>query len=116
MHYDNSKNKSLGSFIAGALTALIGAGYFLFGSRHARRNRRKVEGWFEDARSEVMGKIRNTKRLSRDKYNQIVDTVSDKYSQMKDVGRDKADEFRDELRSYWEDMEKETRDRDEDIE
>lgn len=101
-----TKNRSLaGVFLSGALAATVLSGYFLFGSRNAKRNRIKVEDFIEDAKAEVVTKMKKIKRLSRDKYYEIVDSVSNEYSKIKTIGIEKASELRDELRSKWEEIE-----------
>lgn len=107
-HYH--KKRKMGAFLSGMLVATAVGGYLLFGSKNAKRNRQKVEDWVEDAKTEVMNKLKKIKRLTREKYYEIVDTVSEKYSEMKEVGQEKADEFRDELRKKWKEMEEETED------
>jgi len=89
-----------------AVAAAIG-GYFLFGSKNARKNRQKVEDGIEDAKADVMNKLKKIKRLSRDKYYEIVDEVMNKYSKLKKIGTEKAEELRDELKERWEEIEKE---------
>ncbi len=95
---------SLGSFISGALAATAVAGFMLFTSKNAKKNREAVEEWVEDAKTDVLKGLKKVKRLSREKYDDIVDTVSDKYSQMKNVGSEKADDLREELKSRWEEV------------
>lgn len=104
---EHNKKMEMGAFLSGAFVATAIGGYFLFGSKNAKKNRQKVEDEIEDAKVEVMNKLRKIKRLSRDKYYEIVDGVSDKYSKMKDFGKEKADSLRNELKGRWDEIEKE---------
>jgi len=104
---EHNKKGNVGAFLSGVFVATAIGGYFLFGSKDAKKNRQKVEEWIEDAKSDVMAKLKKVKKLSKDKYYEIVDDVSDKYSKLKEVGKEKADELRDELKSRWEEIEKE---------
>lgn len=88
------------------MAAAIG-GYFLFGSKNAKKNRQKIEDGIESAKNEVMTRIKKIKKLTKAKYDEIVDDIADKYSAIKEFGQEKADELRDELKSKWEEIEKE---------
>lgn len=90
------------------MTAVV-AGYTFFLSKNSKKNRDKTEEWIERARTETLSKIKAVKKLSKEKYYEIVDQVSDKYSKAKDVGKDKADKFRKELKSRWQEAEKEAK-------
>jgi gas vesicle protein len=106
MEYNNKKGK-LGAFLSGVVMATAIGGYMLFGSKKSRRNRQKVEDWMEDAKAEVVTRLKKIKKLSRDKYDEIIDTVSDKYAELKEVGKEKADTLRDELKSRWDEVKRE---------
>jgi hypothetical protein len=104
----NNKNNSFGPFLTGILAATAVIGYFLFGSKHARRNRDKVEQWVEDATDEVLTEVKKAKRMSRQKYDDIVDTVMQKYEKLKEVGSDKANSLRNELKRKMDEAAQET--------
>jgi len=108
---EKSNKNEIGAFISGALVATAIAGYALFVSKDAKDNRDRVEDWVDDAKAEALSKIKKVKRLSRRKYDEIIDTVSDKYSKIKEVGQNKADEFCEELKSRWDEIEKEEKNR-----
>ena len=108
-HYRNKKD-SLSSFVKGAMMATVALGYLFFASKNAKRNREMVDGWMENAKAEVMDKMKKVQNLSKQKYYEIVDSVSDKYSALKEVGQEKADEFREELRRKWQEAEEEEED------
>lgn len=105
----HNKKSNAGAFLSGVIVATAVGGYFLFGSKNAKKNRRKVEDYIEEAKTDVMVKLKKVKRLSKNKYYEIVDEVSDKYAKVKEVGEEKADEFRDKLKSKWKEIEKEAR-------
>jgi gas vesicle protein len=106
---EHNKKGNMGAFLSGVFVATAVGGYLLFGSKNAKKNRQKVEDWVEDAKADVVSRLKKIKRLSRDKYYEIVDDVSGKNSKMKDVGKEKADELRDELKRRWEEIEEEAR-------
>ena len=107
---EHNKKSEAGAFMTGVFVATAIGGYLLFGSKNAKKNRQAVQDKVEDAKTDVMVKLRKMKRLSRDQYDKIVDEVSDKYSKMKEFGMEKADELRTELKSRWDDIEKQARD------
>lgn len=104
---EKNKKNNIEAFLSGVFVATAIGGYFLFGSKNARKNRQKIDNWIENAQEDVMTQIKKIKKISKDKYYEIVDEISDKYSKLKEVGKEKADELRLELKSKWEQIEKE---------
>lgn len=100
-----NKSGKAGAFLAGVALATIAGGYFLFGSKNAKRNREKVEAWTLQAKSEVLDSLRKMKDISKDKYYEVVDMVSEKYANLKEVGKEKAEKFKNELRDHWQNIE-----------
>ena len=101
---EHNKKSNLGAFLSGVFAAAAVGGYMLFGSKNAKKNRQKVEDWVEDAKADVASRLKSIKRLTREKYNEVVDTVSEKYSKTKEVGKEKSDKLRDELKSRWDEI------------
>lgn len=106
---EHNKKGNMGAFLSGIFVATTIGGYFLFGSKNAKRNRQKVEDHIEDAKADVMARLKKIKKLSRDKYYEIVDDVSNKYSEMKKIGAEKVDALRDGLKEKWEEIEEKAR-------
>lgn len=96
-----------GALVVGVAAAAIAGGYYLFGAKNAKQNRKKIEAWAVKAKGEVLEKLEKAKELSQDEYDKIVDAVSDKYSKLKDIGEEKANGLRKELKSHWKDIKKE---------
>ncbi len=105
-----SHKSSFGAFMSGAVVALALASYFLFGSNQAKRNRDAVESWSENMRRDVLDKVRRIKKLSKDEYYKIVDSISEKYQKIKDSGKEEVDDLRKELHDRWDEIEKEVKD------
>lgn len=106
---EHNKKASIKGFLSGVFVATAIGGYFLFGSKNAKRNRQKVEDSIDDAKADVMARLKKIKVLSKDKYYEIVDDVSEKYSKIKKIGAEKMEEFKNGLKNKWEDIEKEAR-------
>ncbi|MFZ2523230.1 MAG: hypothetical protein WAW92_02475, partial [Minisyncoccia bacterium] len=94
---EHNKKSEAKAFLSGVFVATAIGGYLLFGSKNAKKNRQTVQDTVENAKAEVMAKLKKMKKLSRDQYDKIVDDVSDKYSSMKEFGVEKANELRTEL-------------------
>ncbi len=92
------------AFIVGAVTATVAGGYFLFGSKNAKKNRQKIEIWTLKAKAEVLEKIEGVKELGQEEYEKIVDTVTEKYTNIKEIGSEKVESLRKELKKHWKDI------------
>lgn len=106
----NTQKKSSGgaTFAAAAATvAGLAGAYFLYGSKDAAKNRKKLKGWAVKARGEVLEKIEKSKEVSADRYNEIVEKVTDKYAKTASVGKVEADKLARELKKHWKEIEKE---------
>lgn len=56
----NSKS-SFGSFVSGAVAFGAVAAYFLFGSKNAKSNREKIEGWIEGKKDDAKRGVKDVK-------------------------------------------------------
>ncbi len=114
----NKKDKGgegkVGAFLSGVAVATAIGGYFFFGSKNAKKNRQKTEDWIEEAKATVVAKVKKVKKLSKEKYEEIVDGVSDQYAKLKEIGKEKADELRAELKAKWQEIEAASREDEED--
>jgi hypothetical protein len=111
-HHTTKGIAGIGGFLAGAMTVAAIGGYFLFGSRKARRNRQKLEGWIEDAKEEVISKAKRVKGLTQEKFDDVVDTVLDKYARLKHATHEKIEDLREDLSDRWEEIKEEVEDED----
>jgi len=93
-----------GAFVAGVAIAAIAGGYYLFGAKNAKQNRKNIEAWTLKAKADVLTKLEKAKDVTKDEYDKIVDGVSDKYAQVKEIGTDKADALRRELKKHWKEI------------
>jgi gas vesicle protein len=103
----NHKNSGFGMFLAGVVSAVLMGGYLFFGSKKAKSNRKKVEWWLEQAKEEVTEKLEKVKDLTKEKYDEIADSVFKKYSQFKNMKKEKIDKIKDEIRKSWEEIDEE---------
>jgi uncharacterized membrane protein len=85
MQYEKESARAMiGAFLAGAATALIAGGYLLYGPGGKQR-RKQVGSWLEDARDDILSRMREMRKCSRDVYGDIVDEVLDTYALSKDL-------------------------------
>lgn len=97
--------KAVGVGVLLAATAAAAAGtYYLYGSKHAAQNRKKVKGWMLKARGEVVEKLENAKEVSQDKYDDTVDSVMKRYKKLSSVSSKEADELGKELKKHWKEI------------
>lgn len=96
----------------GALAALVAAAagaYFLYGSKDAKKNRKKVMSWTLKAKGEILEKLENLEEVSEPVYHKIVKEVSDKYQTLKKIDKKDIIEFVTELKKHWKSIEKEVK-------
>jgi len=91
-----------------ALAAATAAGaYFLYGSKNASKNRKKIKGWTLKAKGEVLEKMEAMKNIDEANYKRIVDTVATKYKKLKTVSTKEAESLAKELKAQWKEIHKE---------
>jgi gas vesicle protein len=88
-------------------TAVAAAGaYFLYGSKHAEENRKKVKGWMLRAKGDVLERLEEAKEMSKEEYQEVVASVADAYSELKNASRPEIKQFKDEMLEHWNTLEK----------
>lgn len=94
---------------SGAITLLgsIAGVYFLYGSKNAHKNRKKVKSWSLKARGEILEQIENLTEMTQETYHKIIQEVSDKYKVLKNISQEEISEFVEELKCHWENISKE---------
>jgi hypothetical protein len=95
----------LGVGLTAAAVAAAGT-YFLYGSKGASKNRKVVKSWALKAKAEVLEKLEQAKEMSKEEYEQVIDTVGGVYAQMKDASKVDISGFKKEMKEYWNKIEK----------
>ena len=88
------------------IAGLAGA-YFLYGSKDATKNRKKIQSWMLKAKAEVLEKIEKAKNINAEKFQEIIDGVMAKYAKMSNVGLEESQKLGKELKKHWKEIEKE---------
>ena len=99
------KDVLIGVGIAALVAATAGT-YFLYGSKNAPKNRKKVKGWMLKAKGEILEKLENLSEVNEEIYHKIVGEVSDKYQALKSIDKKDVMAFADELKKHWKGIEK----------
>lgn len=95
--------------IAVGLTAaaVAAAGtYFLYGSKNADKNRKKVKSWMLSAKAEVLNNLEKAQHMSKAEYEQLIEGVAATYSSVKDASKGDVSAFKKEMKEYWGEIEK----------
>ncbi len=95
----------LGIGLTAAAVAAAGT-YFLYGSKNAGKNRKTVKSWALKAKAEVLEKIEGAKEMSREEYEQLIDSVSGAYAGLKQASKVDIATFKKEMKEYWKDIER----------
>lgn len=101
-----AKDMLIGTGLAAVVAAAAGV-YFLYGSKGAAKNRKKVKGWMLKAKGEVLEKLENLKEVNEEIYHKVIKQVSDKYQAAKSIDKKDVQEFVRELKSHWKSIAKE---------
>lgn len=83
-----------------ALAAAAAGAYFFTGKRGVK-NRKKVSGWANSAKKEVMSEMHKMEKVSKEGYHSAVDSVMKKYKAMKNVDNKELAAMAHELKGHW---------------
>ena len=96
----NAQKLGIGVGLTTAAVAAAGA-YFLYGSKNAPKNRKKIKSAVLKAKAEVLEVMENAKEITEDEFNEVVDTVMKSYSKAKSLSKKDVAEFRKEMQENW---------------
>ncbi len=102
-HRHTTDSGTLLAFLAGAATATLIGGYYLFG-KDGKTHRLQVERGLLHAKAEILDRMRQTQDLTEEKYRAIVDQVIGAYTSAKEVGSERAAEAASEFKRKWDEM------------
>lgn len=94
------KGQLLGAALIGAAAATV-AGLLYLGTSDTEKKTRKVRGWMFKTKGEVLEKIEKMDKVTKEKYDKAVDTVTDKYGKYDDVKKTELDALKKELKQHW---------------
>jgi hypothetical protein len=91
---------SIGASLTAAAVAAAGA-YFLYGSKNASKNRKKVASWVEDAKAEVMKGLKKAKSMSEAEYHELVEKVAKAHSEIAKLSKSDISQFKKDMAAGW---------------
>lgn len=101
---DNAKKDNhmagIGLGLTAAAVAAAGA-YFLYGSKQASQNRKKVKGWMLKAKGEVLEALEKAEAITEEEYKALVETASGAYGTVKNATAGEVRDFKKEMHEHW---------------
>lgn len=101
----STQKVEIGVGLTAAAVAAAGA-YFLYGSKSAAKNRKTVKSWALKAKAEVLEKLEAAKEMSKEEYEELINTVAATYSDLKTASKVDIKGFSQEMKDHWKAIEK----------
>ncbi len=95
----------VGVGLTAAAVAAAGA-YFLYGSKDAEKNRKKVKSWALKAKADVLEALEKAEHITKEEYDALVEVVGGTYSKVKDATSGEIKDFKKEMHDHWKHIEK----------
>lgn len=95
----------LGVGLTAAAVTAAGA-YFLYGSKDAGKNRKKVKSWMLKAKGEVLEVLEKAEKISEEEYRALVSAVSGAYGSVQHATSGEIKDFKNEMESHWKKLQK----------
>jgi hypothetical protein len=96
----NNQKIVAGVGLTAAAVAAAGA-YFLYGSKDAVQNRKIVKSWGLKAKAEVLERMEDAKKMTREEYEDMVQAVAGTYAGVKGSTKKDLVEFVSEMKEHW---------------
>jgi hypothetical protein len=94
----------IGIGLTAAAVAAAGA-YFLYGSKNAEQNRKTIKSWALKAKADVLEKLEDAKKMSREEFEEVVQTAAGAYAGAKTASKKDLKEFAAEMMEHWDALE-----------
>lgn len=101
----NAQKIGIGFGLTAAAVSAASA-FFLYGSKKAPQNRKKVKGWMLKAKGEVLEALEKAESITAEEYKTLVETASGAYSTMKNASNAELKDFKKEMGEHWEKLQK----------
>lgn len=89
---------------AAAVTA-AGA-YFLYGSKNAGKNRKKVKSWALKAKADVLEALEKAEHITEEEYHALIDMIGGAYGKVQNASATEIKDFKKEMKDHWKKIEK----------
>lgn len=100
-----STAQKIGFGLTAAAVTAAGA-YFLYGSKQATQNRKKVKSWVLKAKGEVLEALEKAEAITEDEYRALVETASGAYGTVKNASANEVKDFKKEMNAHWQTLQK----------
>ncbi len=101
----SAQKVGIGFGLTAAAVTAAGA-YFLYGSKTASQNRKKIKGWMLKAKGDVLEALEKAEAITEDEYKTLVETASKAYGTVKSATAGEVKDFRKEMEEHWKKLEK----------
>ena len=101
----NAQKVGIGVGLTAAAVTAAGA-YFLYGSKNAAKNRKKVKSWMLKARADVLEALERAEDITEDEYHALVEAVGGAYSRLQNASSSEIKDFKKEMNEHWRDIER----------
>lgn len=99
----NAQKLGIGVGLTTAAVAAVGA-YFLYGSKDAPKNRKKVKSWALKAKGEVLEVLEKAEKITEGEFNDLVSNVAKTYGTVQKLSKKEMAEFKKEMAENWQDL------------
>lgn len=99
----NAQKLGIGVGLTTAAVAAVGA-YFLYGSKDAAKNRKKVKSWALKAKGEVLEVLEKAEKITEGEFKDLVEGVAKSYAKVEKLSKKELDEFKKEMAENWQDL------------
>ena len=95
----------LGIGLTAAAVTAAGA-FFLYGSKVAPQNRKKVKSWMFKAKGEILEALEKAEAITEAEYRTLVKNASDACGSMQKATKGEMKEFATEMQDHWKKLQK----------
>jgi hypothetical protein len=99
----NAQKLGIGVGLTTAAVAAVGA-YFLYGSKDASKNRKKVRSWALKAKGEVLEALEKAEKITEGEFKELVEGVVAVYAKGQKLSKKELSEFKKEMTENWQDL------------
>jgi len=97
-----TQNQKIAAGVGLTAAAVAAAGaFFLYGSKDAAKNRKAVKSWALKAKADVLERMEDAKKMTREEYETMVKTVAGTYAGVKGASKRDLVEFAAEMKDHW---------------
>lgn len=101
----DAQKVGLGIGLTAAAVSAAGA-YFLYGSKNASKNRKKVKGWALKAKGEILESLEKAESITEEEFKDLVESALGAYGTLKNATTGEVRDFRREMTEHWDKLQK----------